>query len=78
MCTEVVWMGEGVWGLQYEEGNYGTALGMYLRLAEAGYEVGQSNAAWMLQRGYGIDSAGAAILAHRLNQRAAGQVGLSK
>lgn len=38
-------------------GSQATALLMYLRAAEAGFELGQSNAAWMLDRGYGQEQA---------------------
>ena len=47
---------------------------MYLRGAEAGLELGQSNAAWMLQRAYGAAGPAATALASLLHQRAAGQV----
>ncbi len=33
-------------------GRYGLALLSYLRAADLGMEVAQSNAAWMLERGY--------------------------
>ena len=46
----------------------------YLHAAEMGMEVGQSNAAWMLVRGYGAKGAAASALAMRMHQRAAGQV----
>lgn len=46
----------------------------YIRAAELGMEIGQSNAAWMLSRGYGAQGPAAATLAMKLHQRAAGQV----
>ena len=46
----------------------------YIRAAEIGMEIGQSNAAWMLSRGYGAQGPAAATLAMKLHQRAAGQV----
>ncbi len=46
----------------------------YLKAAEMGMEVGQSNAAWMLTRGYGAQGPAASALAQKLHQRAAGQV----
>ena len=46
----------------------------YLRAADIGMEIGQSNAAWMLSRGYGAQGPAAAVLAMKLHQRAAGQV----
>ena len=46
----------------------------YLKAAEMGLEVGQSNAAWMLARGYGAAGPAASALAQKLHQRAAGQV----
>ena len=46
----------------------------YLRAAEAGLELGASNAAWMLQRGYGAAGPAATALAALLHPRAAGQV----
>mmetsp|Transcript_16658 Transcript_16658/g.46559 ORF Transcript_16658/g.46559 Transcript_16658/m.46559 type:complete len:260 (+) Transcript_16658:2363-3142(+) len=35
---------------------YGRALLYYLRAASLGYEVAQSNAAWMLERGFGVSA----------------------
>ena len=49
----------------------------YIRAAEIGMEIGQSNAAWMLSRGYGAEGPAAATLAMKLHQRAAGQVYIS-
>ncbi len=46
----------------------------YLKAAEMGLEVGQSNAAWMLSRGFGAAGPTASALAQKLHQRAAGQV----
>eukprot|EP00898_Chlorokybus_atmophyticus_P003196 jgi/Chlat1/3878/Chrsp26S00303 len=37
----------------YTAGKYRIALYLYLKAAEAGYELAQSNAAWMLDNGYG-------------------------
>ena len=39
---------------ELKAGNERGALWMYLTAAEMGYEVGQSNAAWMLERGMGL------------------------
>ncbi len=36
----------------YNAGSYDLALHLYLRLGEAGYELAQSNAAWMMKNGY--------------------------
>ncbi len=36
----------------YKAGSYDIALNLYLRLAEAGYELAQSNAAWMMENGH--------------------------
>lgn len=37
----------------FEGQDHHTALMHYLRLADMGLELGQSNAAWMLKHGYG-------------------------
>ena len=37
----------------FEAQDHHTALMHYLRLADMGVELGQSNAAWMLKHGYG-------------------------
>lgn len=37
-------------GVLFERGDFDSALLAYLRAAEMGYELGQSNAAWMLSR----------------------------
>ena len=66
---EQLWM-----PVQYRTGNYEEAVVAYIRAAEMGMEVGQSNAAWMLSRGYGVQGPAAAALAMKLHQRAAGQV----
>ncbi len=36
----------------YNTGSYDIALNLYLRLGEAGYELAQSNAAWMMENGH--------------------------
>ncbi len=36
----------------YNAGSYDIALHLYFRLAEAGFELAQSNAAWMMVNGY--------------------------
>lgn len=59
---------------QYRSGDYEGAVVAYLKAAEMGMEVGQSNAAWMLTRGYGAQGPAASALAQKLHQRAAGQV----
>jgi len=38
----------------YTKGHFGKALLFYSRSAELGYEVGQSNAAWMLEKYRGV------------------------
>lgn len=38
----------------YFRGRFGAALLAYLRAADLGVEVAQSNAAWMLERGYAV------------------------
>jgi SEL1 protein len=58
---------------QYTAGNYEEAVLAYLRGAEMGLEVAQSNAAWMLSRAYGAAGPAATALAQLLHQRAAGQ-----
>ena len=63
--------------MQYRMGDYEEAVVAYLRAADIGMEIGQSNAAWMLSRGYGAHGPAAAALAMKLHQRAAGQVTLS-
>ena len=60
--------------MQYRMGDYEEAVVAYIRAAEMGMEIGQSNAAWMLSRGYGAQGPAAATLAMKLHQRAAGQV----
>lgn len=60
--------------LQYRMGDYEEAAVAYIQAAEIGMEIGQSNAAWMLSRGYGAQGTAAATLAMKLHQRAAGQV----
>lgn len=60
--------------MQYRAGDYEGAAVAYLKAAEMGLEVGQSNAAWMLARGYGAAGPAASALAQKLHQRAAGQV----
>ena len=60
--------------MQYRMGDYEEAVVAYLRAADIGMEIGQSNAAWMLSRGYGAQGPAAASLAMKLHQRAAGQV----
>lgn len=60
--------------VQYRMGHYEEAVVAYIRAAEMGMEVGQSNAAWMLSRGHGVQGPAAAALAMKLHQRAAGQV----
>jgi SEL1 protein len=55
-------------------GHYEEAVVAYIKAAEMGMEIGQSNAAWMLSRGYGVQGPAAASLAMKLHQRAAGQV----
>ncbi|CAL8462358.1 g1891 [Coccomyxa elongata] len=57
----------------YRSGDYEGAVVAYLKAAEMGLEVGQSNAAWMLARGYGAAGPTASALAQKLHQRAAGQ-----
>ena len=59
---------------QYRMGDYEEAAVAYIRAAEMGMEIGQSNAAWMLSRGFGAQGPAAAALAMKLHQRAAGQV----
>ncbi|KAK9842449.1 hypothetical protein WJX81_000710 [Elliptochloris bilobata] len=54
-------------------GDAPAALLAYLRGAEAGLELAQANAAWMLGRGLGAGGPAAQALALRLHQRAAGQ-----
>ena len=39
---------------QFAEGRYDWALLGYLKASEAGYELAQANAAWMLGQGYGL------------------------
>ena len=63
-----------LWPVQYRSGDYEGAVVAYLKAAEMGLEVGQSNAAWMLARGYGAAGPAASALAQKLHQRAAGQV----
>ena len=41
----------------FERGNHQQALLHYLRAADAGFELGQANAAWLLQHGLGYGSA---------------------
>ncbi len=36
----------------YTAGSHDIALNLYLRLSEAGYELAQSNAAWMMENGH--------------------------
>ncbi|EIE24098.1 HCP-like protein [Coccomyxa subellipsoidea C-169] len=57
----------------YRTGDYEGAVVAYLKAAEMGLEVGQSNAAWMLSRGFGAAGPTASALAQKLHQRAAGQ-----
>ena len=40
--------------MQIAEGRYDWALLGYLKASEAGYELAQANAAWMLGQGYGL------------------------
>ena len=59
--------GEGDKGLgaarrAYEALDHPTALMHYLRLADMGLELGQSNAAWMLKHGYGCGPACALLV----------------
>ena len=61
--------------MQYTAGEYEEAVLAYLRGAEMGLEVAQSNGAWMLARAYGAGGPAATRLAQLLHQRAAGQVG---
>ena len=71
----VVWrLQRNVVPMQYRMGDYEEAVVAYLRAADIGMEIGQSNAAWMLSRGYGAQGPAAAALAMKLHQRAAGQV----
>ncbi|KXZ44261.1 hypothetical protein GPECTOR_70g492 [Gonium pectorale] len=53
-------------------GRYGMALLSYLRAADLGLEVAQSNAAWMLERGY-VPGANASSLAFSLYKQSAAQ-----
>ncbi|KAG2433559.1 hypothetical protein HYH02_012676 [Chlamydomonas schloesseri] len=53
-------------------GRYGLALLSYLRAADLGMEVAQSNAAWMLERGY-APGLGASELAFSLYKQSAAQ-----
>ncbi|KAK9798920.1 hypothetical protein WJX73_000247 [Symbiochloris irregularis] len=57
----------------FERGQHRQALMHYLRAADAGFELGQANAAWMLQQGLGFQGPGRAILAVRMWERAAQQ-----
>lgn len=57
----------------FDTGDYDGALLEYLRAAEMGFELGQSNAAWMLSRGYSAASLTAATMPVALYQRAARQ-----
>eukprot|EP00898_Chlorokybus_atmophyticus_P009041 jgi/Chlat1/9138/Chrsp97S08391 len=66
----------GPWGYllrwaheRYMDGDGEAALLLYLRAAELGYEVAQSNAAWLLERGYGRDLGADSNLRIRLAQR---------
>ncbi|KAK9818102.1 hypothetical protein WJX72_007209 [[Myrmecia] bisecta] len=57
----------------FMEGDYESALHLYLRSAEMGMELAQSNAAWMLTHGYGYSGPRAAEVAIQLHKRAAEQ-----
>mmetsp|Transcript_14536 Transcript_14536/g.43932 ORF Transcript_14536/g.43932 Transcript_14536/m.43932 type:complete len:758 (-) Transcript_14536:985-3258(-) len=57
----------------FEAGDYEGALLAYLRAAEAGFELGQSNAAWLLSHGYTGAARTAGSLPVALHQRAAQQ-----
>jgi len=57
----------------FAAGDYEWALLNFLKASEWGSELGQSNAAWMLQEGYGYDGPLAGEVAVRLLQRAAEQ-----
>ncbi|GAB4822328.1 hypothetical protein N2152v2_009374 [Parachlorella kessleri] len=57
----------------FRRGEYEWALLGYLKAAEMGMELGQSNAAWMLAEGYGYEGPGAGPVALMMWRRAAGQ-----
>lgn len=42
--------------MQYAEGDFPRALMLYLKASEAGYDLAQANAAWMLGQNQGIPS----------------------
>ena len=46
----------GVLPTQFAEGNHDQALLGYLKLSEIGYELAQTNAAWMLSRDHGLSA----------------------
>lgn len=54
-------------------GRYPQALLEYLRAADMGIELGQANAAWVLESGYAAAGAGAAAAAFQLHRRSAQQ-----
>ena len=57
----------------FAQGDYDWALLNYLKAAEWGSEIGQSNAAWMLTEGYGYEGALAGAAAVELFRKAAEQ-----
>ncbi|KAI3429526.1 hypothetical protein D9Q98_005614 [Chlorella vulgaris] len=57
----------------FQAGDYEWALLNYLKAAEMGQELGQSNAAWMLTEGYGYEGPEAGLAAVQLYKRAAAQ-----
>mgnify|MGYP003875261597 CR=1 FL=1 len=70
----------GVWGTNlgeahrlFLEGRYESALFLYARLAEEGYEVGESNAAWMFDQRYGYAWSNYRSFAYRYYKRASQQ-----
>ncbi len=59
-------------------GRYTLALLAYLRAADIGVELGQSNVAWMLDRGYGPGECGRGPTLRHLAQRCPGQMRASR
>jgi SEL1 protein len=57
----------------FAAGDYEWALLNYMKAAEWGSELGQSNAAWMLSEGYGYEGPGSGTAAVALFRRAAEQ-----
>jgi SEL1 protein len=59
----------------YRAGDYDKALMLYIRAAEIGFEVAQSNAAWLMEHGHcgGMPQASCNALALRMYKRAAQQ-----